>query len=29
VSNELRADAATVRLSEGTLLVVQPFGGAR
>jgi thiamine pyrophosphokinase len=29
VSNELLADAANVRLSEGTLLVVQPFGGAR
>jgi thiamine pyrophosphokinase len=29
VSNELDAGTATVRLSEGTLLVVQPFGGVR
>jgi len=29
VSNELLGDSGRVRLSEGTLLVVQPFGGAR
>ena len=29
VSNELVAGAASVRLDEGTLLVVQPFGGAQ
>ena len=29
VSNELLTETASVRLSDGTLLVVQPFGGAR
>jgi len=29
VSNELVRDAGSVRLADGTLLVVQPFGGAR
>jgi thiamine pyrophosphokinase len=29
VSNELLGDRGSVRLSDGTLLVVQPFGGAR
>jgi thiamine pyrophosphokinase len=29
VSNELVGDAGSVRLQEGTLLVVQPFGGAQ
>jgi len=29
VSNELLGDAGSVRLADGTLLVVQPFGGAR
>jgi thiamine pyrophosphokinase len=29
VSNELVEGSGSVRLQDGTLLVVQPFGGAR